>query len=226
MKPRSKILVKYGLIASFLVLAFVGFMGFAHTKAGRPVLAWMGKMMGKAEFCPLGYDRPATVADRQARRQNLAEHFKSRPHFGSNEFLGFRFNETLKSDAQKSILSKNGSCQELKSGHDLECSGQIGASTKTTLWLEFDGSNHLVSLRSVEEYGSADAAMSAFKASKDRIIDPSSSIVDEKVQTSGQLQAGLLRQASVQSEYGNLKASVRVTNLGDRFVVSQDIASF
>ena len=53
-----------------LALAFTAFMGFAHTRAGRPLLALMGHGAHgpSAGGCPLGFDRAATPAQRATAR--------------------------------------------------------------------------------------------------------------------------------------------------------------
>jgi hypothetical protein len=209
-------------------VAFTAFMGFAHTKAGRPILSWMGRAVrSTAAVCPLGYDRPASTQERALKRASLAQAHRGEPLARRRTALAFELGRTTRVQVENWVSAKSGSCKELKSKLDLECSGLFFSSLQSTLWLEFDGAGVLVSEKGIEKFATvADAALLYEELRANMKSENEKSVRETGSRKVADLERGLLNQASSSTELGNFSANARLTNMGQSFVVSQDFATF
>ena len=85
-----------------LGVLFTAFMGFAHTKAGRPLLAlpfmqWMGMHVAKGA-CPLGYDHNASFEDREKGRQAQAQLRSDQPIANTRKALDFVIGQSTRQE--------------------------------------------------------------------------------------------------------------------------------
>jgi len=198
--------------------AFVALVGFLHTPAGRPVLAFMA---GSA--CPLGMSRGTLAPEKREslRRQSLA----ARPHLQtmspSRTALGVELGATDRTAITTWAKEHGVSCKTESQGAGLACDGvsqDLVASEGTergSVYFRFDPSGRVVGvLRMVRVPGAARAA--ALAADEQRKLRTS---LGEPLRATGSpdatyLAAGKLRQARVEHRFTDYAASSAVTNMG------------
>jgi hypothetical protein len=225
MKIKAVYLKLVGSIVATAVV-FTAVMGFAHTKSGRPILVFLGKMVGKKEFCPLGYDHQSSLAERKSARQVFAATQAGKPSAQSRDALGFDLGKVSRAEVQSWILAHGGSCHALKSAAEMECLGTFYSAKSATLWLEFDGNDQLVSSRGISKFSTAQGALSLFEQARQSVRKQAGPAVVESGKSSADALTLLLSQASVSADFSNYVASVRVTNMGDSFAVTHNFDSF
>jgi hypothetical protein len=177
--------------------------------------------------CPMGYDHLETVADRQQRRALILAQRSGKPVARARKALDFAIGETTRSEAQGWASKHGGSCRPQRSSYLAECSGPFFKSDSSTLWLEFDANDRLVSARGIEKYKSPEAAMTLFKQVLHQMKKQTDAVVTETGTAQiATLKTGLLQQASVFSDFKNYSAEARLTNMGDSFAVTHDFLGF
>jgi hypothetical protein len=216
-----------------IVLTFTAFMGFAHTPAGRPLLKlpmmkWMGMHLNQASaVCPMGYNHLETAADRQHRRDRVAALRSELPFARSREALDFVIGQTPRNAIERWALANGGNCTRLRSSYESECSGRFFHANTSTLWLEFDSKDRLISARGIEEYREPESALALFARLKNQIKSQAGTRMivkgPEKIE---ELRKGLLRQVSVLSDFRNYSVNARLTNMGDKFAVTHDFIGY
>ena len=206
------------------ILLFTGFMGFAHTKTGRPALVWLERWAGKNSACPLGFDRTVSASERTLERRALARAHAGRPATSELSVLSFELGRSTKSEIESWVTKNGGSCKPAKSGFELECVGAFFDSDKTSLWLEFDENDRLVAARGSESYSTPESAIAAFARLRGRLGTRGLSVVGQSAVA--KLRTGLLAQVAETGDYSNLSSSARVTNMGDHFAVTHRAVVF
>jgi hypothetical protein len=211
-----------------LALAFTALMGFAHTSAGRPLLTVIAPFMGMSAACPLGYDHLASLQDRENARKAFARRMQGKPLMARKQALDFTIGKTGRAAAFKWAAAQGGACRKLRSPYESECKGPFFGSDSSTLWLEFDSRENLVSMRGIENYSTPQEARKLYVRLKSEIRSATLMIPDAQVksQGSGDPKKALFSQDSISAEFGNYLASARVTNLGSQFAVTQDFLGY
>jgi hypothetical protein len=212
---------------SVFAVLFTGFMGFAHTSAGRPLLKLIRPFMGRSAVCPMGYDHLASLEDRERLRKAAYTNRIGKEVVTKRNALDFVIGKTTRLDTERWATAQGGTCKRLRSAYESECDGQFFHSDSSTLWLEFDSAEHLISLRGIEKYKSPDVAISFFRQLRNKIREFSgSSMVEQGSLRTKDLEAGLMRQASVLSDFRNYSVVARVTNMGDGLAITHDFVGF
>ena len=226
MKKKSPLLKIFGGTVAVAFL-FMAFMGFAHTKAGRPALMFLGKLVGKKEFCPLGYDKHATAAERIQSRALAAAQRSDKPAAVKRAALSFVLGETTRDQIRGWAKSQNGECRDLTSEFEVECVGAFFHSDSSTLWLEFNLGNQLVSARGIEMFKRPDAAWDFFaKMREDLRAQGAHGAVEAGAKDQGELKP-LLSQASIIADFKDYSATVRVGNMGPSgYALTHEFRSF
>ncbi|MEO7329302.1 MAG: hypothetical protein ABI193_12030 [Minicystis sp.] len=103
-----------------LGLSCTGVMGFAHTKAGRPLLALMGHGAAK-DGCPFGYDVAASPEQKEAARQRFAASHAGASRASQRPALGFTLDGTTREEVRAWASSRGITCKVPRSGPDLDC---------------------------------------------------------------------------------------------------------
>ena len=217
-----------------LAFAFFAIVGFAHTKAGRPLLAMMGRHGGAKVGCPLGYDVAATPQEKEAARQRFASAHHGDARASGRPALGFTLDVTTRADVMVWAASNGVTCKKPRSGADLDCAGVPDALLPEAsrgvgvrnLWLDFGAKDTLISVIAVRRDASADVISATFGAVTDDLAKeagPASSVDGEA--TALRLSSGLLQQASAEYRFRNYYALTRATNMGDGFVLTEEYRS-
>lgn len=220
------------LVAAALVST--GIIGFAHTKSGRPVLAWMGKhgiMPGAKGGCPLGYDKQATPEQKEIARRNFAVLHGAEGAAAARPALGFVLDQTTRADVN-AWATKNGvTCAAGGKQADLVCSevpvgalpAPVGAVGMHGIWFNFGPNDALVSVISFRRDKSVDAISSTLHAVEDEVTreaGPAAKIGGDGSPT--ELETGMLAQSFAEYRFKNYYAVARATNMGADYVLTEE----
>ena len=223
-----------------LLLSFTALVGFAHTKAGRPLLpmlAWMGVKLGHgAARCPLGYDRAATPAQREASKAEFAGSHRGDMLAAGRPALGFTLDRTTRADVV-SWASAHGVTCAPGAGHgpaDLSCPDVPDAALPdafrgvgaATLWFTFGTADRLIAVISVGHAASADPVAAAY-ASATRALDRDAGEPSRRAgdASPAQLASGVLYQASSEYRFRDYYAVARATNVGSGYALTEEYRS-
>jgi hypothetical protein len=221
-----------------LALVLTGIIGFAHTKSGRPVLAWMGRhgiMPGaKSGACPLGYDKQATPERKDAARRKFASIHAGGDTASARPALGFVLDRTTRGDVESWAAKSGITCIDGVAYADLDCSNvpvaalpaPVGALGMHGIWFNFDASDRLVAVHAFRYTTDVEAASAAFHAVEDEVtseVGPASET--EGHGTPYELELGTLAQASAEYRFKNYYAVARATNMGKSFALTEDYRS-
>ena len=150
-------------------------VGFAHTRPGRPLLAWLGKTTGlgakRGGGCPLGYDQTATPAQREAARARFAVAHGGSERASSKPALGFTLDRTTRSDVLEWAAVHGVSCAAGKGAADLGCAqvpddlvpaGFRGVGGET-VWFTFGAGERLLSVIAIAHADAPNPIRAAFR---------------------------------------------------------------
>jgi hypothetical protein len=211
---------------TLFLMSLVGLIGFAHTKTGRPMLMKLARYY-KGSACPLGYDKVSTLEEQKNLRFANAQKMRNMPHARFRSVMGFSLGRTKKSDLLTWTTEHSGICKTLKTDFESECTGPFFGTEQTTLWVEFDAQDLLVSVRGVEKFTDIRPALDFYQDIKKSLKKESDGIVVETGATTEKaIQEGLLAQSSIASGYDNYRAEARLTNVGNSFEITHNFISF
>jgi hypothetical protein len=237
--PRSQLIriakrsVVWALGLSFV---FVALVGFAHTKAGRPILAVLGTFGGKARVggCPLGFDVAGTPEQKEAARAAFASTHRGAEAAVERPALGFVLDQTTREDVVAWGAAHGVTCAKPLSNVDLDCKnvppdvlpapfGSIGA---RDLWFTFGGKGALVSVVAIRRDRQAQAISTTYTAVTRAISEEAGQAAASQGDGSvAQLSSGLLQQASAEYKFRNYYAVARASNMGDGYVMTEEYRS-
>src|SRR3954470_20290323 len=83
-------------------------LGFAHTPAGRPLLASVTRMAHGR--CPLGYDEPMDPAKRERAQRNFAQTHRGGSRAQSRLALGFELGRTTRAGVVAALAERGIQC--------------------------------------------------------------------------------------------------------------------
>lgn len=220
-----------------LVVAATAIIGFAHTRPGRPLLAYMPWGKAAEGLCPLGYDAPATAAARLAARQQFAAAHRGDARAPSRPALGFTLDQTSRAEVLAWAVAKGVSCTQPKRGHDIECENvpaealplsgpKFAMVPLRSLWLDFGGRDELVSIIALRRHGRLDDIVEAFGMFRSTLDENAGQATEvQAADAKAELQAGLLRQSMAEYKFTNYHARARVTHMPDDFVLTEEYRS-
>jgi len=222
--------------------AFTAVVGFAHTEPGRPLLALMGRAMGRQASanaggkCPFGYDVKASPVQKEAARRQFAASHAGADRAQGRPALGFVLDKTTRADVTSWARAHDIKCVVPKTGSDLDCSDipaealpdhETGIGLHS-LWFTFGTGDTLTSAIGVRRDASVEMISSTFK----RVTDDVSREAGAPAKTEGDpspatLSSGALYQASAEYRFRNYFALARATNMGrvQGFVITEEYRS-
>ena len=226
---RSKITRRWfggTLAASALV---TGLIGFAHTPAGRPLLAFLP---GASVACPVPAEiRNLTPAQRDANHRRAVQVLRGSEAAVSHPGIAIRLGATR--DELASWASTNGAkCEDQRSGLEVRCTNVPAMSTSAgendrvrvdALTFGFDVEGHLVSTLAMQSTSSPDAAAQAVRSRANELTQQAGPVTSHIGETTPEyLASGTLRQARAEFKFSDYHASVAAMNMGnDRYVISE-----
>lgn len=231
--PRAVLVALASLAGLLVVLTAV--IGFAHTRPGRPVLAWLGKTTGfgvKSGGCPLGYDRAATPEQREVARVSFAASHGGTERAAGRPALGFTLDRTTRDDVAAWARAHRVACAQGKGPADLSCEAVpdgllpeafrgVGAET---VWFTFGAADHLVSVIAIAHSDTPDRIGATF-ASVARDLDRETGAPALTSGSPASLASGLLYQASAEYRFRDYYAVARATNVGNGYALTEEYRS-
>lgn len=216
---------------SLLVLV-TGLIGFSHTPMGKPYLGAtvqkMYRLLGSAgQSCPLGYDLALSMDQRERNRQAMAASLVEKPKAVRTSLFEMQMQKTTRAEIEALVRSRGGECKKLTSPYEIECMGPFMGSLTSTLWLEFDRDDRLVTSRGITKYKEVFLASKLFDLLRqDLKLQAKNNIKLTGEDSPQKIQAALLNQAAVIAEFNNLKATLRITNMGKEFAITHEYLAF
>ena len=116
LRPSRSLLRAAVGVAAAAVLA-TGVIGFAHTRAGRPLLRYLPGMSA----CPLGLDVKLSPAERERQRRAALRPLLGLEAASNRPALGFSLQSTTRADVLTWAATANLSCQARREGQELVC---------------------------------------------------------------------------------------------------------
>ncbi len=212
----------FGLLAT-------GAIGLLHTPAGRPYLRFIPGM----GVCPLGIRSDLTASDREEARNHALP--RGERAATARPALGFVLDKTTKGDVGLWQLKTGVTCHDGSSGVSATCddvpselldggrSLAVGAARTSSVTFRFDQHERLVAIVRTSESTEAPNAISAHK---DALLDVTEHAGPATWQTGeanvAYLEGGALHQARTEFHFTNYYASMSATNMGGRFVVTEE----
>jgi len=212
-----------------LLVLFVGVMGFAHTAAGRPLLAVMGRMF-RGGSCPLGYDKKVTPAQRQLAAARFTATHRGTLPAAARPALGFTLGQTRRAEVVATLAARGVACAQGTSA-DLVClrvpSESLPPAPPGTppreLWFTFGARDQLLSVVALSREADPRAISDAFGAVTAWVgaqAGPATARAGEG--SAAFLAAGALRQASAEFRFSNYYALARATNMGKDYLLTEE----
>lgn len=225
MSPRRKKLFRWALgVGLGLPLAFVGVIGFAHTKHGRFLLAYLPGMGA----CPMGYDQALAGEKLDAARATALLSVRGNDKAPARPALGFTLDETARADVLAWSNEHGVSCAPeagsalIASPSSLRCravpaSALPGASAPVTdLFLQFDRNEKLVALRASWQGVTPTDAVKGFNAREAELRREVGDPAERHGEARAEYLGAPLRQLSSSYVFSDYLAEVRATNVGSR----------
>lgn len=223
----------YSLVSVLsLMVLLTGLIGFSHTPLGKPYLGSsvqkLYRLFGNAgASCPLGYDLALSIDQREQKRAQMAASVKQMPAAAPTSLFEMQMGITTRSEVEAWAKSRGGECKSLKSPYEIECTGSFMGSETSTLWLEFDRANRLVTSRGVTKYKEVFLASQLYELLQlDLKMQAKDNVKTVGESSPEKIKAGLLNQAAVVAQFNNLRATLRITNMGKEFAITHEYLAF
>lgn len=216
-KPAWRRLWKVALGVVAAGLAFVAIVGFAHTKHGRFLLAYLPGMGAR---CPVGMDQKLSPVERDASRSLALQTVRGDGQSPSRSVDGLELGQASTSDALAHETARGLSCEENATKSELRCLSSDKTSSALYL-VNRDGK--VVSLQRQVTLTDAGEAVSRFEQRsatlRQSLGAPTKSHGDA---TAVYLTGAALRQINAEHRFSDFRALVRATNVArGRFDVTE-----
>lgn len=204
-----------GVVIGLPILA-IGIIGFAHTKAGRPLLAYIPGM-GK---CPMGFGAKLSPEQRDAALRTSLAPFKGSEKAAARPALGFHLDTTTRSEVASWASDHGVACAPDRSGTQLKCKSvprealSGAAYDADDMIFGFDSHDRLISVRAATEKLVPEDAVATVVAAENEV----GAAAGPATSTSGARDASSLRlplgRASSSFRYADYRAEISATNVG------------
>jgi hypothetical protein len=207
---------------------FVGVMGFAHTRAGRPLLALIGRAVHPGS-CPLGYDRKVTPRQREEAASHWAASHRGTAPAPSRPALGFALGQTRRADVLAAMAAHGVDCGP-GAAADLVCRqvpplvlSDTSGGPARELWFTFGARDQLLSLVALSRDSRPRAISEAFSLVTAQVTRAAGPPTNQGGEAGpAYLAAGALRQSSAEFRYSNYYALARATNMGNGYLLTEE----
>ena len=206
-------------------VALLALVGLGHTRAARPLIAWMG---GSAPGCPVREIDPVKLE--AARVASLAP-LRGKDLAPVRPALQFVLRTSTRRDVVIWARASHVPCGDEMNGGALRCrdvpatatGAQIGASDVNDLFFRFDPAGSLVSVDAMHAGVSGEAAstyLDTVSVALSKDLGPADKPMGEH--SARYLSGDLYAQSSTQFRFRDYAADVSATNFGDRGVVVRE----
>jgi len=219
-------------IAAGTASLILGAFAFARTPTGGAIAHGLVRMAHGG--CPFGYDQAMSPAERERARANFAANHRAERRAASRPALGFRLDQTTRSQVLASMSAQGVQCSKGRGMSDLTClnvpsAALPGARTpapERTLWFTFGSKEQLLSVVAVSHDASAQTISSAFVSTQNTLSEQAGAATSSTGSADSQsLAQGLLRQASAEFRFKNYYALERAANMGNAYVLTEEYRS-
>lgn len=197
-----------------------------------PVRGWLARNGHHGGgLCPLGYS--AASAERPERR--IARHAAARGELPARgrPALGFALDATTAPELQRWASGHGVACEARRGGAAVECSNVPGRLVPgaadlafTSVLFEFGARGTLEEIHAVRRDGDVGAVASAFAATERTVTAGAGAPARRDGSAAPEVLAnGALRQASIEYRFTDYRATLRATNMGDGFVLTEEYAT-
>lgn len=206
-------------------VAFVGFVGFAHTETGQ---AWLRYLPSPGGACPVGYDTNMDGATRDRVRTAVLSPLKGEAAAASRQVLAFTLGVTQSGDVRAWAQEHGVSCDEAEAGRALRCASVPAAALRRpfaadALLLRFDNSGALTTVDASARDSDPELAAAFVRARTETLqseVGPLSTRQGEE--TAEHLRRGPMSKTAVEFRFTDLRAQVSATNMGrGRYLVRE-----
>ncbi len=199
-----------------LLMAFTGFVGFAHTSAGRPLLAWLSGAPG----CPVSLEGGDARTVEAHRISHLKRELGSAAA-GAHPALGFELGRTHRDQVWSWARNSGALCKTLREASVLRCTGFAHAHSRSLplddAHLQFDANGMLVAADVYRVRTSAERALSFLREQAsllDARVGPRTK--DDLHQAPDELATQRFHRVAVDYQYRQYVAELSAINLGER----------
>jgi hypothetical protein len=211
------------VVSTLGLIALLGFVGFLHRPAGRPLLRALAHATGGS--CPLGYDHAPTMAEREAGRRRFAARHAGVLRALQRPALGFVLGRTTRADVLAWAAQHGLRCAAGRLGvrqADVECRDVPGAALPSpssgvalsSLWLTFGAGDRLVAVVDVRRDADPESITDAFHATEHALTSEAGPIANAEGDPTPDALTGLLESASVEYRFSDYYALARAANMG------------
>jgi len=183
-----------------------------------PVSGWLGwNHHGGSGTCPFGYGKAQTPrAASRVHQDGPAAH--ARPA------LGFELDKTTRADVIAWAATRGVWCSGSRGGSELACtSAPLAGLAAKSMWFDFD--DDIVSgIRTVRRAAEPTAVASTFEAVTGTITAEAGAPAHTSG-NAGELSAGAFQQAVAEYRFRDYAATLRATNMGDGYVLTESYAA-
>lgn len=205
MKIQKRTMIKVATWSGAGLLALTALVGFAHTPAGRPLLA----LLGAAPGCPVlaNVDPIKAQENRQAWVAKKAGNQPAPAH----PALDFELGRTLQPEVTQSLAKQGTTCSLTRKGTALECTGG-----QENMVLQFDGTQRLVAVDVFHHPRTSESALVLLNDAERGLTAKLGQATHERGERSASyLGEQRFRQVALEYRYSDYTARVAATNFGD-----------
>jgi hypothetical protein len=205
--------VAIGVVAVGLVA--VGLIGFAHTKAGRPLLAYMP---WAPPGCPMDLDNADPVKVEQFRREQMSKN-QGTTDAKSQPALGFKLGETTKAEVERFVAAQGDRCEQKRQGTVYKCLNvdmNDGGPIVGDLHMQVDDQGRLVVVDAYRVGADAEATLAFYKQRGVDLDRDVGAATKERTRTDEELKENAIQRAFREYRYRSYSATLSVMNFGRR----------
>lgn len=210
---RQRLLVRLAIAVTPIAL-----LGFAHTPAGRPLLARLG---GASAGCPIG--APVTPTQLEAQRAAAMAPLRGLVAAPSRPALGLAIDEATPADLRAWAAARGMECEQGLKESAVRCEGDVAGGAIRDVYARFDERERLVALdvfRAGTTGPLAAARFDELRSSLERDLGAPSDASGEA--TAAYLEAEPLRRAAIAYRFRDFAADVSAVNHASSGVVLRE----
>lgn len=211
MKIQKRTLIKIAAATTAALLGLTALIGFAHTPAGRPLLALLGVVPG----CPVLANIDPIKA--QEKRQIWVAKKAGAERAPARPALGFELGRAMHAEVTQALAQQGASCATTRKGTALACTrGQ------DDMVVQFDAAQRLVAVDVFHRPHSGERAMALLDATEKQLAAKLGDATQQRGErNAAYLEGARFRQVAFEYRYRDYTARVAATNFGKELRVRE-----